>query len=78
MGLNMKFGINTRLYADAFTDAHVKDLFSKFKDMDFDGVEIALKNKDNLNYKKTLKAFKNYGLVCSSINGVFGKDRDIR
>lgn len=74
----MKFGINTLLFAATFTDAHVKDLFTKFKETGFDGVEIALEKKGDLDYKKTLKAFRGNGLACSSICGMFGEDRDIR
>ena len=74
----MKYGINTLLYAGTFTDTHVQDLFGRFKEMGFDGVEIALEKKGDLDYKKTLKAFKDNGLVCSSICGMFGENRDIR
>ena len=74
----MKFGINTLLYAGTFTDEHVKDLFGKFKETGFDGVEIALEKKGDIDYKKTLKAYKDNGMVCSSICGMFGEDRDIR
>ena len=74
----MKFGINTLLYAGTFTDDHVKDLSGKFKETGFDGVEIALEKKGDIDYKKTLKAYKDNDLVCSSICGMFGEDRDIR
>jgi D-psicose/D-tagatose/L-ribulose 3-epimerase len=74
----MKFGINTLLYAGTFTDSHVKDLFGRFSKMGFEGVEIALEKKGDIDYKKTLKAFKDNGLVCASICGMFGEDRDIR
>jgi len=74
----MKFGINTLLFTAAFTDSHVKELFTKFKEIGFDGVEIALGKKGDIDYKKTLKAFKNSGLACSSLCGLFGEDRDIR
>ena len=74
----MKFGINTLLYASTFTDAHVKDLFGKFREMGFDGVEIALEKKGDLDYKETLKALKQNDLLCSSFCGMFGEDRDIR
>ncbi|HAX17302.1 MAG TPA: xylose isomerase [Actinobacteria bacterium] len=74
----MKFGINTLLYAGTFQDEHVKNLFGKFAEMGFDGVEIALEKKGDIDYKKTLKAFNDNGLVCSSICGLFGENRDIR
>jgi len=74
----MKFGINTLLYTGTYTDEHVKDLSKKFAEMGFDGVEIALEKKGDIDYRKTVKIFKENGLVCSSICGLFGENRDIR
>ena len=74
----MRFGINTLLYAGTFTDSHVKDLFGKFSKTGFDGVEIALEKKGDIDYKKTLKAFKDNDLICAAICGMFGENRDIR
>ena len=74
----MKFGINTLLYTGTYTDEHVKDLSKKFAEMGFDGVEIALEKKGDIDYKKTVKIFKENDLVCSSICGLFGENRDIR
>jgi len=73
----MKFGINTLLYAATFTDENTK-IFKKFKQMGFDGVEIALEKKGDIDYKRTLNELKENGLECSSICGLFGPDRDIR
>lgn len=74
----MKFGINTLLWTGAYTDEHVKNLTGKFKELGFDGVEIALGQKGDIDYKKTVKTFKDHGLVCSSVCGLFGENRDIR
>ena len=74
----MKFGINTLLWTGAYTDEHVKSLTPKFKEIGFDGVEIGLGSKGDFDYKKTLKTFKDNGLVCSSVCGLFGENRDIR
>lgn len=74
----MKFGINTLLYTGTYTDEHVKDLTGQFKEMGFDGVEIALEKKGDIDYKKTLKTFRDNGLACSSLCGLFGENRDIR
>ncbi len=74
----MKFGINTLLYAVTFTDTHVKELFGKFKEIGFDGVEISLEKKGDIDYKKTLSELKKYELKCSSLCGLFGADRDLR
>ena len=74
----MKFGINTLLWTGSYSDEHVKSLTPKFKELGFDGVEIAIGQKGDIDYKKTVKTFKNNGLVCSSVCGLFGEDRDIR
>ncbi|MBE3089946.1 MAG: sugar phosphate isomerase/epimerase [Actinobacteria bacterium] len=74
----MKFGINTLLWTGTYTDEHVKSLTTKFKEIGFDGIEVALGSKGDLDYKKTLKTFKDNDLVCSSICGLFGENRDIR
>ena len=74
----MKFGINTLLYAGTFTDEHVKKLFSRFARMGFEGVEIALEKKGDIDYKKTLKAFRDNGMKCAAVCGLMGQDRDIR
>lgn len=74
----MKFGINTLLWTGSYTDEHVKSLTGKFKELGFDGVEIALGQKGDIDYKNTVKTFKDNGLECSSVCGLFGEDRDIR
>lgn len=74
----MKFAINTFFYTNTYTNEHVKSLTGKIKELGFDGIEIALEEKGDIDYKKTLKTFKDNGLVCSSMCGVFREDRDIR
>jgi len=74
----MKYGINTLLYAGTFTDKHVDSLFGRFAEMGFSGVEIALEKKGDIDYKKTLKVFKQNNLECAAICGLFGENRDIR
>ena len=74
----MKFGINTLLWTGSYSDEHVKSLTPKFKELGFDGVEIALGQKGDIDYRKTVKTFKENGLACSSVCGLFGEDRDIR
>lgn len=46
----MKFGINTLLYTGTFTNNSIK-IFKKFKEIGFDGVEIALEKKGDIDYK---------------------------
>jgi D-psicose/D-tagatose/L-ribulose 3-epimerase len=74
----MKFGINTLLFTGTYTDEHVKSLSGRFNEIGFDGVEVAIEKKGDLDYKKTLKIFKDNDLACSSVCGLFGEDRDIR
>ena len=74
----MKFGINTLLWTGSYTDEHVKSLTGRFRELGFDGVEIALGQKGDIDYKNTVKTFKANDLVCSSVCGLFGEDRDLR
>jgi len=73
----MKFGINTFLFASPFTDKSIK-ILKDFKAMGFDGVEIALENKGDFNYKNVLGAIKDNGLECCSVCGAYGIGRDLR
>lgn len=73
----MKFGINTFLFESPFTDEGIKH-FRAFKDIGFDGVEIGLENKGDIDYKKVLKGLKDNGLCCCSICGALGANRDLR
>ncbi len=73
----MKFGINTFLFESPFTDKSISFL-KDFKTMGFDGVEIALENKGDFNYRDVLSALKDNGLECSSICGAYGSGRDLR
>jgi len=73
----MKFGINTFLFASPFNEESLK-LIKDFKEMGFDGVEIALENKGDFDYKEALSILKDNGLECSSICGAYGPGRDLR
>ena len=73
----MKYGINTFLFASPFTTESVGH-FKTFRDLGFDGVEIALENRGDMDYAQVLKALKKNGLECSSVCGAFGPDRDLR
>ncbi len=73
----MKFGINTFLFASPFTDENVR-LFDLFREMGFDGIEIALENVGDFDPKAVLKEMRSRGLECSSVCGAFGPDRDLR
>jgi D-psicose/D-tagatose/L-ribulose 3-epimerase len=73
----MKFGINTFLFASPFTNASVSD-FRLFKDLGFDGVEIACENKGDFDPHVVLQALKDNGLECCSVCGAYGPNRDLR
>ncbi len=73
----MKFGINTFLFASPFTRESL-NLLNDFKKMGFDGVEIALENKGDFDYKEALSMLKDNGLECCSICGAYGPGRDLR
>ncbi len=73
----MKYGLNTLLFTGNFTDENT-DLFKGIKEVGFDAVEIALAQKGDFDYAKTLEQLKANKLECSGICGMFGLDRDIR
>ncbi len=73
----MKFGINTFLFASPFNQEKLH-LLKDFKEMGFDGVEIALENKGDFNYKEALSMLKDNGLECCSVCGAYGPGRDLR
>jgi len=73
----LKVGINTFLFASPFTNKNLGTL-KEFKEIGFDGVEFALENRGDFNYKETLSALKDNGLECCSICGAFGPGRDLR
>ncbi len=73
----MKYGINTMLFSGRFNDESI-NLFKKIKNMGFNGVEIALEEKQDIDSKRILESLKENNLECSSICGLFGTERDIR
>jgi len=73
----MKFGINTLLFTGRFTDEDAA-LFPMFKEAGFEGVEIAMEAKGDIHYGRILEILKANGLVCSSLCGLYGPNRDLR
>jgi D-psicose/D-tagatose/L-ribulose 3-epimerase len=73
----MKFGVNTFLFTSPFTDEST-GILKMIRELGFDGVEISLENVGDFDYRKTLKALKDNGLVCCSVCGFFSKERDLR
>jgi len=73
----MRFGINTFLFTSPFTNESVK-LFKSFKTWGFDSVEIAIEDKSHIDPAFIKAELDKAGLVCGSVCGAFGPDRDLR
>jgi D-psicose/D-tagatose/L-ribulose 3-epimerase len=73
----MRFGINTFLYTFPFTNESTK-LFKTFKKWGFDTVEIAIDDPKGLDPAHVKRELDKAGLVCGSVCGCFGLDRDLR
>ena len=73
----MKFGINAFLFASPFTNKSVSH-FSLFKELGFDGVELAYEKTGDFDPRVVLQALKENGLECCSVCGAYGPDRDLR
>jgi len=73
----VKFGINTFLFTSPFTDLSIK-LVKEFREMGFDGVEVALENSGDFDYGNLKKALTDNGLECCSVCGAYGEGRDLR
>jgi D-psicose/D-tagatose/L-ribulose 3-epimerase len=73
----MRFGINTFLFTSPFTNEGTK-LFQDFKDWGFDSVEIALEDAAHIDPVYVKAELDRHGLVCGSLCGAFGPDRDLR
>lgn len=73
----MKFGINTFLFAFPFTN-DAAALFPQFKRWGFDAVEIAIDDPAGYDPKLIRAALDENGLVCNTVCGAFGPDRDLR
>ncbi len=73
----MRIGINTFLFISPFTTQSAK-LFSKFKKWGFDTVEIAVEDPAHIDPRKVKRELDKTGLVCGTLCGCFGPDRDLR
>jgi D-psicose/D-tagatose/L-ribulose 3-epimerase len=73
----VKYGVDTLIFTGSFTDEYT-DRFEKIKELGFDGVEIALAQKGDFDYGRTLEKLKANGLECIGIVGMMSLDRDIR
>ena len=73
----MRFGINTFLFTSPFTNRDTK-LFARFKRWGFDSVEIAIEDPSHIDPAFVKRELDRHGLVCGSVCGCFGPDRDLR
>jgi D-psicose/D-tagatose/L-ribulose 3-epimerase len=73
----MRFGINTFLFTFPFTNESTR-WFKTFKKWGFDTVEIAIDDPANVDPHHVKAELDKAGLVCGSVCGCFGPDRDLR
>lgn len=73
----MRFGINTFLFTSPFTTKSV-GLFKQFKKWGSDSVELAIEDPSHIDPARVKAALDENGLVCGSVCGAFGLDRDLR
>lgn len=70
-------GVNTFLFASPFLTTSCS-LFPLFKTLGAEGVEVALENKEDIDFPRVLDALHSEGLQCMSICGAYGAGRDLR
>lgn len=73
----MRFGINTFLFTSPFTNDSTP-LFKDFKKWGFDSVELAIEDPAHIDPRHVRAELDRYGLVCGTVCGAFGPDRDLR
>lgn len=73
----MTFGINTFLFKSPFTTQHLS-LLKQFSQWGFDSVELALEDASHIDAHALKIALADNNLVCASMCGAFGPDRDLR
>lgn len=73
----MKYGMNSLLFEARFTNDAV-DKFPRFAEIGFDGVEIALQEKGDIDTGLINDKLAENKLVCSSLCSLMGPGRDLR
>jgi D-psicose/D-tagatose/L-ribulose 3-epimerase len=73
----MRFGINSFLFTFPFTNESTR-WFKTFKKWGFDSVEIAIDDPAGMDPHSVKRELDKAGLVCGSVCGCFGPDRDLR
>lgn len=73
----MIFGINTFLFASPFVNRDTR-LFPQFKKWGYASVEIAIEKASDIDPEFVKAELTRHGLICDSVSGCFGPDRDLR
>jgi D-psicose/D-tagatose/L-ribulose 3-epimerase len=73
----MKYGMNSLLFEARFTNKAAGN-FPRFAKIGFDGVEIALQEKGDIDTAFIRDKLSENGLVCSSLCSLMGPGRDLR
>jgi D-psicose/D-tagatose/L-ribulose 3-epimerase len=73
----MKYGINTFLFTSPFTNDSTT-MFASYKKWGFDSVEIPIEDPSHIDPSYVKAQLDAHGLVCGSICGCMGPDRDLR
>ena len=73
----MKYGMNTLLFESRFTDKSAEK-FPKYSGIGFDGIEIALQEKGDINTSFIKDKLSENGLVCKSLCALVGEGTDLR
>ncbi len=71
----IQFGVSTFVWVSPFSTAHF-DLLYKVADMGYDIIEVAVEDKDLIDWKKLEQLARETGLKIT-ISGAFGPNRDI-
>jgi D-psicose/D-tagatose/L-ribulose 3-epimerase len=71
----IKFGVSTFVWVSPFS-THIFNLINKVKNMGYDILEVAIENKDIIDWSKLKTLAKEAGLEVT-ISGAFGATRDI-
>ncbi|MCY7357489.1 MAG: sugar phosphate isomerase/epimerase [Rudanella sp.] len=71
----IQFGVSTFVWVSPFTSAHF-DLLYKVADMGYDIIEVAVEDKDLIDWKQLRELARETGLRIT-ISGAFGPNRDI-
>lgn len=73
----MKYGMNTFLFEARFTNEAVKN-FPRFKQIGFDGIELAIQDKKDIDTVFIKEKLAENNLVCGSLCAAMGAATDLR